>query len=116
MRGRAKDVVVEAGDAEPGVEPARFDGAGAGVVGELVEVREELFRGEDGGVAVAPGDAAAAHHAVEHCFDVRRDSVGAGGGSRGEEPAAFVSVGEHCSAGWIEAANLVDGRLVERSS
>jgi hypothetical protein len=99
--------MVEAGDAEPGIQPARFHGTGAGIIGELIEVREKLFSCKEGGVAVAAGDAAATYHAVEHCFDVGRDSIRTRGRARGKEPAAFVGVGEHCAFGWVEAAGLM---------
>lgn len=109
----AEDVLVQAGDAEPGVEPAGFDRAGAGGGGEVVEVGEELFGCKEAGVgcafgvaAFASGYAASSNHAVEHCFNVTDYRVGARGGAGGEEPAAFVCVGEHGAFGWVEAAGL----------
>jgi hypothetical protein len=86
-------------------------------------VGEELFGCEDGGIvgigvgvgfgggAVSPGYAAASQHAVEHCFDVADYRVGARGGARREEPAAFVRVGEHGAFGWVEAAGLGSGQV-----
>jgi len=81
----AKDVLVQAGDAEPWVQPAGFDRALATVVGELVQVCEELFGREEGGVAVAVAAvssyATSPHHAVEHCFDVADHCVRTRGGA-----------------------------------
>ena len=86
--------MVQAGDAEPGVEPAGFDCAGAEGGGE---VREELFGCEEGGVvvvvlggvgggsivgvAVASGYSASSDHAVEHCFDVAYYGIRTRGGA-----------------------------------
>ena len=71
----AEDVVVETRDAQPRVEPSGLDCAGAGVVGELVEVCEQLLGGEEGSIAASTGYATAAHHAVEHRLDVGRDGI-----------------------------------------
>ena len=128
MGWRGENFLVEAGDAEPGVEPAGFDCAGASCGGEVGEMGEELFRCKEGGDCVvvggifgvgvvrgvatsAPGYSAASYHAVEHCFDVADYCVCARGGARGEEPAAFVRVCEHGASGWIEAAGLGRGGL-----
>ena len=98
MGWRAEDFLVQAWDAEPGVEPAGFDCAGAGGGGEVREVDEELFRCKEGGNCVvvggifgvgvvlgvatfAPGHSAASYHAVEHCFDVADSRVGSRGGA-----------------------------------
>lgn len=71
----AEDVVIETWDAQPRIQPSRLDCACAGIVGKLVEVSEQLLGCEEGSIAVSAGYAAAAHHAVEHCLDIGRDSI-----------------------------------------
>lgn len=71
----AEDVVVEAWDAQPRIEPSGLDCTRAGVVGKLVEVGEQLLGCKEGSVAVSASDAAAANHTVEHGLDIGRDGI-----------------------------------------